>query len=480
MQKPPHMPGNPIVDPILSLIRRRCTGREDNKRRDARERAPRRCLTQMVKARRRGRLLADLRLGIVLAVLLPQGLALLLAVVERLAVGLPVLRLAVWRVLGMLPELRLPVLGLRVLVRLAVLVLLVLTLLAAHLHLRHLHGLLARLGDLVELLVVHLDGLLVRLGRGVQPPLLQPPVVLLGHVQMLPGQLLQEASRRLGRLGGAPHALDGHGLALLEALPGCQHVDGVLALAGHTGLAALARGTHERTLPSLPRGLPRLGRAHGLGLGYAVVQEAVQLLGHLLEALGVLLHHRAQVGILHSLGHPQELGPCQVVVPGDLPQFGCLVLRDVGQSDSSLKDVVAHSMRRALGPSCLPVPQMSAAGLRPKRVSSVRRSFSSRENWRMCTSRWPSQRNTDQYCCVERYRGSWPTWWAADARSLGPGSAAAKSCRGGCHCRGRAWPRRPATARSHRYSVACSRGTWMAKLSSTNRGSPAQSSMRRQ
>jgi len=155
------------------LIRRRCTGREDNKRRDARERAPRRCLTQMVKARRRGRLLADLRLGVVLAVLLPvllpQGLALLLAVVERLAVGLPVLRLAVWRVLGMLPELRLPVLGLPVLVRLAVLVLLVLTLLAAHLHLHHLHGLLARLGDLVELLVVHLDGLLVALGEAYSP-----------------------------------------------------------------------------------------------------------------------------------------------------------------------------------------------------------------------------------------------------------------------------------------------------------------------
>src|SRR5690606_19318933 len=87
MQKPPDMPSNPIVDPILSWIRRRCTGREDNKRRDARERAPRRWLAQMVKVRRRGRLLADLRLGVVLAVLLPvllpQGLALLLAVVER-------------------------------------------------------------------------------------------------------------------------------------------------------------------------------------------------------------------------------------------------------------------------------------------------------------------------------------------------------------------------------------------------------------
>src|SRR5690606_29216270 len=132
--------------------------------------------------------------------------------------------------------------------------------------LAHLHGLLARLGDLVQLLVVGLDGLLVRLGRRVQPPLLQPMVMLLGHVQVLSGQLLQVAPGRLRCFGGAPHALDGHGLAVLEAFAGRQHVKrmdhGVAALAALVqGVAGIAAARLPQALPALTGALPALRTA---------------------------------------------------------------------------------------------------------------------------------------------------------------------------------------------------------------------------
>src|SRR5690606_27428940 len=196
--------------------------------------------------------------------------------------------------------------------------------------------LLAGLRDLVQLLVVGLDGLRVGLGRSVQPPLLQPPVILLGHVQVLAGQLLQEAPGRLRRLGGAPHALNGHGFALFEAFPGRENVDGVGAL-----LAGRIAALPAKIGVLVAR--PRLPKTVGLGLlawGHGLVQKAVQLLGGLLAPLGVVLERLAQRSVLHALGQPLHFGRQQMVVAHHLPQLGGLVLGHVGQSDSSLAGVV--------------------------------------------------------------------------------------------------------------------------------------------
>lgn len=187
-------------------------------------------------------------------------------------------------------------------------------------------NLLSCLGDLPQLLGVLADGLLICLGRRVDPSVLEPPVMLIRHLQVFAGQLIENVSGRLRRLRSTPYGSDSHPLALFEALTGREDVDALApALSGLSGRsqgAGVGVAAVRRRGLKLPKllGLKASLRAdtagsHGRSLAHAgLTDETRDLLTCLLDAAGVLLHCRPELGIVDMLTKKVQLGPCRKVV----------------------------------------------------------------------------------------------------------------------------------------------------------------------
>ncbi len=85
--------------------------------------------------------------------------------------------------------------------------------------------LLPGLRDLAEFVAVFRGRLVIRFGRSVDPPLLEPPVMLVRHLQVFAGQLIKEVAGGLGRLPSLPlTGATARRLKSFSASPGDQDV----------------------------------------------------------------------------------------------------------------------------------------------------------------------------------------------------------------------------------------------------------------
>src|SRR5690606_5901106 len=159
--------------------------------------------------------------------------------------------------------------------------------------------------------------------------------MLVRHLQVFAGQLIQGVAGGLGRLRRAPHGCDGKVLKILQGLARGQDADALAALPEGSRRRAvlLAIGWSRLELGKLLAGL--VGRLHApmgvvpLKPRALLAEKACHLLAHLQEAAGMLLQHRAKLGVLNVLAEKLQLGASGIVIPGDLPQLGRFVLRDV-------------------------------------------------------------------------------------------------------------------------------------------------------